>query len=797
MATSLLEPRPPSLARQHYRGAVAARRKAMRVVRLLSFVALLAVAVGGWYVGKRGFGRQARLRIADELRKHGVHASISRLTLDPFRGLVAQDVRIFDAKNENTLAVISQIALDLNYSALLHHQPFLNSLEVRDARLTIPLPPNESLPTKARITNVRAHVYFPPDQIHLREIEGSISGVRFAVSGQLIKRADYQPPPDTSEAEWRRRMEWLQRIIAEMEACRFPAAAPVVQVKFTADLAHMEAARATLTFQADRVQRGAYELRDARVVAEWADEVLNVTRCEWHDAAGVFAAHATWRRRTNTAEFDAHSTVALKSVAEACGFGHLAADLTFTAPPLIELSGSANFAEAEPRVSLIGEVNATGLTYSQVPITSLTGSFAWDGKRTLVRELRARLAGGGEIAADLLDAPDEFRLSADSTANPALFRAVVPADFAKVLGEFEWQRPPKIHVSVTGKSRSPEDWTGDGTVALERTRFRTAWLNSATANLRFADHAVTFTDIRVVRDEGIGTGAIAYDFSKHEVRLTNVKTTLRPTDVIAWIEPRLYRHVAPYKFRHVPSATTNGVIQFKGGIGDHLEVIVDAPTGMEYVFIHKTLPIDRVSGRLLFTNNRLQISDLAGTLFGGSLRGAADISLARGDSHYHANLVADGLDFPKLTELYFNYKSARGRLSGSFDWTGVSDEARTIDGAGKLRVSEGNVFAIPIFGPLSSMLGAIIPGAGYSIAHQATADFTMKNGVLHTNNFNVSGKLYSLVGHGDIDALNEKLDFDVKISSSGAGALLTPVYNLFEYKGEGSFSNPRWHPKNF
>jgi hypothetical protein len=61
----------------------------------------------------------------------------------------------------------------------------------------------------------------------------------------------------------------------------------------------------------------------------------------------------------------------------------------------------------------------------------------------------------------------------------------------------------------------------------------------------------------------------------------------------------------------------------------------------------------------------------------------------------------------------------------------------------------------------------------------------------------VAGKLFSMVGHGDIDALNDRLNFDVKINSGGAGALLTPVYNLFEYKGEGSIREPRWHPKHF
>ena len=50
---------------------------------------------------------------------------------------------------------------------------------------------------------------------------------------------------------------------------------------------------------------------------------------------------------------------------------------------------------------------------------------------------------------------------------------------------------------------------------------------------------------------------------------------------------------------------------------------------MEYVFLGKTLPIDRVAGRLLFTDGRLELSSVEGTLFNGTVRGAADISLAK------------------------------------------------------------------------------------------------------------------------------------------------------------------------
>ena len=180
------------------------------------------------------------------------------------------------------------------------------------------------------------------------------------------------------------------------------------------------------------------------------------------------------------------------------------------------------------------------------------------------------------------------------------------------------------------------------------------------------------------------------------------------------------------------------------------------------------------------------------------MRGNADISLAPGDPHYRAKIAADAIDFPHLTDLYYNYKTAHGLLNGSYDFTGFGTETRRMQGSGKLDVTNGDVFAIPIFGPISGIMGSILPGSlGFSIAHQARASFTIKNGIIHTEDFDVAGKLFSMVGHGDIYFVDDKLDFDIRIDPKGPGILLTPVYKLFEYKGEGSLKNPDWHPKRF
>jgi acetamidase/formamidase len=164
-----------------------------------------------------------------------------------------------------------------------------------------------------------------------------------------------------------------------------------------------------------------------------------------------------------------------------------------------------------------------------------------------------------------------------------------------------------------------------------------------------------------------------------------------------------------------------------------------------------------------------------GALFSGSVRGSADISLVKDDPHYSAKLILSRIDFPRLTDLYFKYQTARGKLSATYDFSGLGSQSRSMRGNGKVEVTDGDVFAIPIFGPLSDLLGKFFPQAGYSIAHKATADFTVKQGVIHTENLNVACKLFGMLGHGDILFADDKLDMDVRINANGPGFVLLPA----------------------
>src|SRR5947208_4216965 len=518
---------------------------ARSILRLAVVLVIAAAISGGWYLARKGFGGRTRARIVEELHRSGVEASIGRLTLNPFRGLVARNVRIFSYQDRtHTLAFISEIVLDINYAAFFHHQPFLNALDVRNAEVTLPLKGPQGKTEQPQLRRFHAHIYFPPEQIFVSQAEVILCGVRVSATGQLIKRADYQPSPSLSEEERQKRLSILRRVVSELQRFSFPNGPPSLQIKFSGDLAQLEDARAEATLQGNLIKRKDYEVRNFLVSAEWSDQTLNVSRFEWNDRLGGFAATVNWSRRTNAATFQARSSLDLKSLIEAADAGGALADATFNSPPVIDVSGSANFNGARPKLKMIGNAAVDNVAYKNLPLSECRMEFSWDGERTWLRDIRIRHPTG-DLRAEMFEAPNEFRLNIDGPVAPGELRPFVSPEIQEFLNEWECSRPPVIQLSIRGKDRHPESWQGDGNISLDKTRFRGQWMNSASAKVHFANGAVAYQDFRITRDEGVGTGNFVYDFAKHEVRVSNIKANVRPTEVSVWIDPDLSKNVAP------------------------------------------------------------------------------------------------------------------------------------------------------------------------------------------------------------------------------------------------------------
>ncbi|HEY5036426.1 MAG TPA: AsmA-like C-terminal region-containing protein [Chthoniobacterales bacterium] len=794
-STLATEPPRPRLHRGRLR-ASGTRRTLRALLRLTIVLVLAGLALGGWYLARKGFSRSWRNLVVEELHKRGVEVSVRRLTLDPFRGLIARDVRIFDyKKRERTLAVVSEISLDINYAALFEHQPFLNAIDIRNGDLTIPLPAAAGLVSDAEIKQFRAHVYFPPERIEVSQAEGVFCGIRISASGQLIKRENYQPSVRPPAEDMAARLRLLQTLVTTLQRLRYPVAPPELQVKFSGDLSQLEDAHVEANLHASEVVRGKYTAKQLSLTTEWKDQTLSIPQIDWRDSTGRFSGTADWFRRSGHATFQARSTIDLPALLGGFGFGTMLSDFTFQTPPLVEASGWAVIGAPKRTFEVIGKITLDDFSYKTIDFDGLTADFAWDRTRMMVRNFQLRQPSG-QLHADLFEAPNDFRLNLESTIAPTALASIAPTSIGNFLRQWEWQRSPSIRVNILGQSRNPATWRGSGSFVLGPARFRGVHLNSASGNIRFGDGAFTIDDFHLTRSEGTASGAFGYDSHRREIEINHVQTTLTPSDAIMWIEPKFWRQVAPYRFHRPPQIMANGIVQLGKGKQTHLQLDVNAPAGMDYTFIDKVLPFDHVAGTLLFTDDRLQIFGLKATLFSGSVTGNADISLGDHGGNYTATLAVEGADFPSLTDLYFKYKTSRGELSGKLDFGGHGTDRAALYGTGEVDIKNGNVFAIPVFGPLSVLVNKIFSGAGYSVAHEAKAPFTIHDGAIHIDRLKVAGRLFSMLGHGDINFIKNALDFDIRIDANGPGAVLAPLYQLFEYHGSGSLTNPTWRPKH-
>src|SRR3954454_4240445 len=128
-----------------------------RFIFAISALVLLGLVGLAWYVSNKGFTRKWRSYMVKEFRNAGVEIHIQRLTLDPFRGLVAKDVSIFDTRDrKHVIAWIDEILLGVNYANAMRGQTFLDSADLRDASLWLPLDPKNPDSPKTEITKLNA-----------------------------------------------------------------------------------------------------------------------------------------------------------------------------------------------------------------------------------------------------------------------------------------------------------------------------------------------------------------------------------------------------------------------------------------------------------------------------------------------------------------------------------------------------------------------------------------------------------------------------------------------------------------
>ena len=410
---------------------------------------------------------------------------------------------------------------------------------------------------------------------------------------------------------------------------------------------------------------------------------------------------------------------------------------------------------------------------------------------------------------------------------------------------------------------APRSLVHSGKAELRDFVYRDTSFVSARGNLEIAGRVQVLKDVELVREDGRGTAEqVVIDNNFGQVILTGAKAILDPVPLVRCFAPPIAKNISKYQFSSDTMSEVKGIIPMRKTSVSDFAVTFSSPKGHAmYELWGKNYKIARPTGTITFKEGRLGYN-VSGSVFGGDMNATGDVEISTGKSGYNVKfraerfpfevigkdvpfenvkadvtssdneapfdvtadllggrfslkgrldltdkphpyqgeLRAEAVSFQRFAQIYSPTHESEGDLTGHFKFSGRLEDWKALKGNGVMIILNGNLYAVPILGPLTPLLGTILPSPirGYNVAKEANCTFRVADGFVVTEDVEALTSTFKIVSSGAIDFLKDDIDFTAQVRVRGLpGFVLRPVSQLLEYKAEGSVGNPTWKPHLF
>jgi len=781
---------------------------------------LLAVIFGVWiavYAYNEGFTKKWRKLIMEEFEKRGIDAEIEKLTIDPFQGLVARNVKIYaNEKNKPLLASIDNITLDIDPIKLLRKKQSLNSVEFRNADISIPINPKEPESKKLEIKDLRAKIIIPPDIIEIKYFEGHVNGIRINVMGSLLRSQQRQNNiinPSLPEEEItliKEGRELIDQALDEINQLDFKKNNPPhIQIKFASDIDNPSTTSAIVIINAKDVKRAGYKYKSIYANAEYINSNINLKELRIDDSKGTLFGDANWSINSKKIPFNFKSTIDFQSLLTSFGNSPLLDDITFINSPQIEARGELHLGNLElptnhdPKlqVELIGTFKSGSFISKEILFEEAYADFSYEKNKWYARNLTLQHASGTANGNILWDTLSDIQFDTEINMDPTVFVPFFKQP-PKFLTHLKFEENPTIHLSLKGKgsTTNPINWEAKGYFALGPCHYQKNPLTAATGKIQIDKKEIIIEEFRLDREDGYINGERAtIKTTNGLVNLKNISGKIFPTKLAAYFSPNIASFLDLYNFVDPPKLEINGIIDTKTNDQSNLKINFDSK-GQAYTnLFKKKIPLDQPKGSILLKGKEI-ILNIETKILEGQISHKGLWEMEKDPNLYSGEIIASNIDFGSLVKLFELPTKTKGILSSNLQFKIPLKEPIKWSGSGSASLIKGNIFSIPILGPLSPMISGVLdqPRAGYSVAQSAALNFLSDQGVIKILNFQALTPGFILNGEGTIDGVNDNLDLEAEMNARGPLRLVGwPISKLLRYKGEGTLKEPKWKPINF
>jgi len=782
---------------------------------LLILTAAIAAPVGLWWLNRSGLPESWRATIEGEIAKQGVHISIGALSYNPFRGIIAAKVKVFEnASRKKEIANLERVIIDLDKTKLARGAVVLAKIELKDAGLTLAVRPDDPNSELLEIRHASGTLLMPGERrLEIRNTKGTISGIEVSLDARIIGYQQDASKP-TDEEQLGQRRELIAKIIKQLNTWQFdPASPPRLGIDLEGDTNRHESLRAKLTLDAEGIEKNQHTLNTLKAEAELADNLLTITSLKATDQAGELDARADYDIGKRQGRFDMISSLEIPSLLSAWLNIDQPSGLNVEGPQQLEANGEFQMqATGPPHIEATGRASLQSIVFRGTLLDSFSGTFAKQGPKFFLKDILITRPDGEAKGKLLIDGPLR-RVAIESTLPAKVFHPFfIGQPLAKVINDFSERKGARCHVVLEGTSNAEDRhaWHYEGKASVENMNFRGVPLESAACDLKLNHHELDFSNGTVVfnyndyplRDafNGKSTGTaeierIRYNVPEKIVEVVNVRGPFWAAPLVRLFAAKVADDLEAYRFHQPPNIRGSGKVDVTPAGRTSLDIDFDSDSAANYIFLGKEITLTKPSATIAIRNRSVLIDKLKAGTFNGEVKSRYDFP---GDGKLIGEMSWTSLSIPELSNTYgFNMKGG-GEVTGRIGFTMANRDVTTMNGDGLLAMENTELFSVPMFGPLSPVVSTVLNNrnAGFEHAANAFCNFTIRNGILSTRDFNTSTKSLSFTGDGSVNLDTQAFDMTMRMNARGLLGIITlplkPFYGMFQFRGTGPLKKPNW-----
>ena len=795
-----------------------------RNLRTLAFLLILSAVLGTvgvlWWANHTGLPEPWRAAIEREAAKQGVHLKIGGLRYIVFRGIVATDVRIYsEPEHLREFSRLERVVLGFDNTKLARGIIHLKKLQLDDARLVLAVDPKDLESETLDITDANGTVWMPGGRrLEIRDARGKIAGINVTLNARLIGyQQEGNKPPDESNEGKRRAL--LTKVINELKKWNFDRNhAPALRITAEGDINDHSSITAKIGLRISDIEKNGHIIDEVTAQADMAGDVLTVTSLRAADSRGVFEGHIDYNLRDREGRFDVSSSLEVPRLLTAWLGLPALHDVSIGGKQLLEAEGDFQLNEKNvPQIKLTGHARCESVTLRGMPFDAVEGAFSWRDGVLFLRDLRLIRRDGEARGKAMIEWP-LVRLELHSTLPVPVYRPFfVKQPLEIVLNDFSERDGAAVDVRLEGgfDMTNKFAWAYTGSGSVRNLNYKGVPVNSAKCQFSLNHHELDFYDGTVVfdysdyalhqafngPDDGTAkVGRIRYDAPSKLVEVEDVRGAFWAAPMVRLFAPKVADTLEQYRFHQPPELKGAGVVDVTPQGRTALDVSFRSDHPADYQFLGENLRLGRPAGEVAIRGERTHVTDLKLDAFDGPVAGNFEYL---GGGRLQGELSWTKLSIPGLTSTYGFQMKGAGDVTGRIDFSLTDGKVETMDGEGLLALEKAELLSVPMFGPLTPLIGGVLneESAGFQRAKSAFFTFKIQDGILTSNDFQTATTSLNFTGEGSLDLKERAIDMTLRMNARGLLGLITlplrPFAGLFQFRGTGSLKDPIWENLKF